>query len=74
MSHILLFCFPLQALPKIEKELKERLLAYEQENCTPFLVNGENLLDVIDQQNEERYGMKELQKQQKVTFYLDVSL
>lgn len=54
-----------KTLPKIEKELKERLLAYQQENFTPFLINGENLLELIDQQNEERHGLKEMQKQQK---------
>lgn len=54
-----------KALPKIEKELKERLLAYEQENLSPFLVDGENLLELIEQQNEERFGMKEFQKLQK---------
>ncbi|XP_026271676.1 protein regulator of cytokinesis 1 isoform X2 [Frankliniella occidentalis] len=54
-----------KTLPKIEAELKDRLLVYQQENSTPFLINGENLLDTIEQQNNERLGMKELQKQLK---------
>ncbi|XP_034235985.1 protein regulator of cytokinesis 1-like isoform X2 [Thrips palmi] len=54
-----------KTLPKIEQELRERLVAYEQANYTPFLINGENLLELIDQQNEERHGLKELQKYQK---------
>ncbi|KAJ1524023.1 hypothetical protein ONE63_010566 [Megalurothrips usitatus] len=54
-----------KTLPKIEKELKERLLAFEQENCTPFLIHGERLFDLIERQNEDRSGLKELQKHQK---------
>lgn len=54
-----------KALPKIEKELRDRLLEYELENNAPFFYDGENLLEIIDQQTEERQGLKELQKQQK---------
>lgn len=63
-----------QAIPKIEKELKERLLEYEQENSTPFYLNGQNLLDLIEQETEVRQGMKELQKQQKVNCDLSIHL
>ncbi|KAK3927124.1 Protein regulator of cytokinesis 1 [Frankliniella fusca] len=54
-----------KTLPKIETELKERLMTYQEENSSPFLINGQNLIELIDQQNNDRLGMKEIQKLQK---------
>jgi len=58
-------------LPRVEKELKNLLQSYEQNEGKLFLFKDERLLDVIDRQwNENKSNKKNLQQTKVFSLFL----
>ncbi|XP_055518554.1 protein regulator of cytokinesis 1b isoform X2 [Leucoraja erinacea] len=52
-------------LPKLEEELKMQIDAWEQEQCSHFLVNGQNFMEYVSEQWELHKLEKEREKQER---------
>lgn len=63
---IIWFSLFVQELPRVEKELKILLKAYEQREGKSFLYNDEILINFIDEQWNEMKTNKKLLRQNKV--------
>ncbi|XP_069481301.1 protein regulator of cytokinesis 1 isoform X1 [Ambystoma mexicanum] len=55
-----------KTLPKLEEELKVRILAWEQEQFQEFMVNGQKFMDYVSEQWQMLHIEKEREKQERL--------
>lgn len=51
-----------KSLPKLEKNLKAQIDAWEEQHCKEFLVNGQKFLEYVQQQWDQHHSEKEKEK------------
>ncbi|XP_023128588.2 protein regulator of cytokinesis 1-like isoform X2 [Amphiprion ocellaris] len=51
-----------KSLPKLEKNLKAQIDAWEEQHCKEFLVNGQKFLEYVQQQWDHHHSEKEKEK------------